>query len=91
MVDWTANAEIFATVSVLGIGVILALIAAISYQRLRNPRSLLIGLGFLTLALKGGYMTMVSWQSRGAHEWLLPIALLDLVLALLFYSAIRKP
>lgn len=85
-----ANLEIFATASVLGIGLILFAVSLISYSRLRNTRALLVGLGFLVLAAKGAYLTTVSWETRGTEGWVLTVALFDLVLALLLYFAIRK-
>lgn len=90
MVDWRANLEIFSAVGVLGISLLLLAIALVSYGRLRSPRALLVGLGFLVLAVKGAYLTVVSWGTRGSQDWVLTTALLDLALALLLYFAIRK-
>lgn len=90
MVDWYANLEIFAAASVLGIGLLLLAVALVSWSRLRSTRSLLVAGGFLVLAIQGAYLTAASWNTRGTQGWVLVMAGLDLLLALLLYFAIRK-
>lgn len=90
VMDVQANLEMFAAASVLGIGLILFAVSFIAYARLRNARALLVGLGFLVLAVKGAYLTSISWQTRGTEGWVMTMALFDLALALLLYFAIRK-
>jgi hypothetical protein len=87
---WSANLEMFASVAVLGLGLLLAGIAFASYARMRSPRALIVGLGFLVLSGQGVYLTAASWRLRGAEPWVLHLAAFDLALALLLYFAIRK-
>lgn len=90
MVDVQANLEIFAALSALGVSLVLLGISTLSYVRLRNPRALIIALGFLVLSGKSAFLSITSWQTRGSQDWVLVSAVLDLTLALLFYFAIRK-
>jgi hypothetical protein len=85
-----ANVQVFGAVVVLGGGLVLAAVSLVSYQRLRNIRALLIGLGFLGMAAKGGFLLWSAWQSGGSATWVLPMALLDMWVLIAFYTAMRK-
>jgi hypothetical protein len=90
MVDWTANLEIFVAVVVFGGGLVLSVISAVAYARLRELRAALVGAGFLGMAAKGAWLSVVSWQARGGEPWVLPMALFDLWVLTAFYVAMRK-
>lgn len=90
MVDVYANLEIFLAISVLGFALIQAVVSLVSYQRLRNQRAFLIGVGFLAFAAKGAYLVVNSWTTRGESDWILPVAALDLLILLLLYFAVRS-
>lgn len=84
-----ANLEIFACISVVGLAIILTIVSAISYRRLRHPRALFIGWSFLIFAVKGGYLVSRSVELRGSEPWVLTVALMDLVILALLYLALR--
>lgn len=87
--DWGANAQAFLTVAVTGLALLLSAVSLLSFRRLRNRRALLIGLGFLAFAGKGGYLTYAAIQSLGDETWVTVVAVLDLVILALLYLAIR--
>ena len=89
MVDWAANAEVFSTVAVTGLSLILATIAILSYRRLRNKRALLIASAFLIFAGKGLLLTFASFQSRGTEPLILRTAGFDLLILLFLYLSMR--
>ncbi len=84
-----ANFEVFSAVAVLGLALLLAGVALLSYHRLRHARALWIGVAFLVFAAKGAYLLRESWASRGSEGWLLPVAAADLLVLLLLYLALR--
>lgn len=67
-----------------------AAVSLLSYQRLKNRRAFLIGVGFLTFGAKGVFLVANSWATRGTTSWILPVAALDLLILLLLYFAIRS-
>lgn len=90
MSQLTANIEVFLSVAVTGFALLQSGVGLMSYRRLRNPRILLITLGFLMFTLKGAYLVYASYQSRGTQEWILPVGLLDLLTLLLLYLSVRN-
>ena len=82
--------EAFLAVAVVGFALLQFLVGLMSYRRLRNPRILLITLGFLMFSLKGAYLVYASYQSRGTQAWILPVGLLDLLTLLLLYFSVRN-
>ena len=90
MVDWQANLEVALGVVVLGGGLLLAAVAAIAWNRLREMRAAFVGIGFLMLAAKGAFLTYSAWTTPRA-EWILPMAITDSVILLAFYGALRAP
>ena len=89
MVDLRANLEIFVAVCVLGFSLLQAIVAAVSFNRLRTMRLALVGLGFAAFALKGAYLVQESWTSRGTEPWVLVVGSLDLAILLFLYLAVR--
>lgn len=90
MSELTANIEVFLSVAVVGFALLQFLVGLMSFRRLRNPRILLITLGFLMFSLKGAYLVYAAYQSRGTQEWILPVGLLDLLTLLLLYFSVRN-
>lgn len=90
MVDVNANVEIFLAATVLGVAIILFVLAFLAFRRLGEGRFLMLSLSFAAFAVKGGYLTGMSWQTRGSETWILPVAALDIVILLFQYLAVRK-
>lgn len=91
MTTLTANLEIFSTIAVLGLALLLAVVSLLSWRRLRHPRALFIGLGFVVLAIQGAFLVQQSMRLKGSEDWLVVVALLDLLALVLLYLAIRTP
>jgi len=89
LVDVQANLEVFLSIGVLGVALLLGAVALLSYTRLHNQRALLIALGLLVFAAKGAYLVWAALQSRGTETWIVPVAGLDLLVLALLYLAIR--
>lgn len=85
-----ANVEIFLALTVLGLAAIQGVVGTLSYSRLKNRRLLLVSLSFFAFALKGLYLTREALMSQGTSSWIVPLALLDLVILLLLYLAVRS-
>jgi hypothetical protein len=90
MSQLTANIEAFLSVSVVGFALLQFLVGLLSFRRFRNPRILLITLGFLMFSLKGAYLVYAAYLSRGTQAWILPVGLLDLLTLLLLYFSVRN-
>jgi hypothetical protein len=85
-----ANLEAFAAVASTGLALVLAIVSFLSYQRMRNRRALFIGSSFVVFFVKGVYLIVQATMSRGSQDWVLWVALLDLVTLLCLYFAIRS-
>lgn len=84
-----ANLEIFTAIAVAGLAAILAGVSLFSYARLKRPRALFIGLGFLSLAGQGGYLISQAYRLRGSADWLFPVAGMALLALIFLYLALR--
>ncbi len=85
-----ANLEAAFVVAVAGFALLLSGVSFYSYSRLRHPRAMLIALAFLVFAIKGVWLVVRSLTTRGSEDWILPLALTDLVILLFMYLAIKK-
>lgn len=90
MVDVYANVEVFLAATVMGFALIQLVLAGMAYRRLGEGRFLLLALSFAAFAVKGGYLTYESWLTRGSEGWLVPVAVMDLVILTFQYLAVRK-
>ncbi len=90
MADVNANVEIFLAATVLGVALILLVLAVLAFRRLGESRLLMLAFSFGAFALKGAYLTWMSWETRGSEAWILPVAALDLVILGFQYLAVRK-
>jgi hypothetical protein len=87
--ELTANIEMFAAILSTGLALILAAVSGFSYVRLRNRRALFITLAFVTFAVQAGMLTSLSYITRGAEGWLLPVVLANLLTLVWLYLALR--
>jgi uncharacterized membrane protein YfcA len=86
-----ANLEMFAAVASTGVALLMAVVSFISWWRLRNPRALYITLAFVFFVVKGLYVSITAYRLRATREdWILWTAVLDLVVLLMLYMAIRR-
>lgn len=85
-----ANLEAAFVVAVAGFALLLSGVSFYSYSRLRHSRALLIAFAFLVFAGKGVWLMVRSLSSRGTEDWILPVAITDLVILLFMYLAIKK-
>lgn len=82
-----ANAAAFLAVAVLGVSLLLAIVSALSWNRLRHPKLALVALAFGALALKGGLATFEALQGRPGD---LVGSGLDLAVVLLLYASVAQ-
>lgn len=85
-----ANVEAAVVVAVAGFALLMTGVSLYSYKRLRSARPLLIATAFFAFAGKGVWLVVRSLSSRGAEDWILTVAVADLVILLLMYLAIKK-
>lgn len=84
----TLNAGVVLAILVAGVGLMLTLVSAVSYARLRSPKLLFAGGAFLLLAAKGA---LVAWRGVADREIdLAPVALDAAVLGFLYASVAAR-
>lgn len=82
------NVGVVLAIGTLGASLMLLLVSALSYARLRQPKLLLAGGAFLVLAVQGGLWT---WRGVVERELDLASVTLDaLVLAFLYASVATR-
>ena len=91
LIAWRANAEVALGVAVMGGGLLLSIVGATAWVRLRRLRMFFVTVGFLILALKGAYLAEAAWAAAGSEPWIFPMVALDTGLLLAFYGSLRAP
>lgn len=83
----TLNAGVLLAIATLGISLMLLLVSALSYARLRSVKLLLAGGAFLVLALQGALWT---WRGVVERTTDLPTILLDFAVLAFLYASVAK-
>lgn len=92
-----ANVAVGAAVLLTGVSLLLALLGALSWRRVRHARLLWITLAFAMFAAKGAFLAERAYDARGELDaaglsGLLPVVVLaDLAIVLALYLAAWKP
>lgn len=92
---WAANVAVGAAVVLAGISLLLAVVAAVSYARLRHGRLLWVGAAFTGFAAEGCALAWWAYARRadlaaGGSPELLWLAVLNLGIVLALYLAVLK-
>lgn len=87
-----ANMAVLAGLASLGFGVVLAVVGAVSAQRLDSSKLAWVSAGFLFLGAQGGYFAWRVWHDRsGADDVLVPALLGVIALFTLYVAVYRRP
>jgi hypothetical protein len=90
MVELEANLTVFAGLATLGLGIILAVVGAISARRMGSKKIAWVAAGFFLLGLQGGLFALgVRRNPVFSLEVLFP-ALVGLAALLTFYVAVYR-
>ena len=79
------NVGVALSVAVLGIGLLLASVSAVSWMRLRKGKFLVAGGAFLILALKGG---LATWRALSERSVDVPSIGLDFAVLAFLYASV---
>ena len=81
---------VFLTVSMLGFSLVMTFVSAISYLRIGNRKLLMVGGGFLVMAVKGVVLGLGIFEIVGFSQST-PLLVLDMgVLAFLYLAAASR-
>lgn len=92
-----ANLAVGAAVLLTGVSLLLTLLGAISWRRVRHARLLWITLAFAAFSAKGAYLAQHAYDARGelaaaGLDGFLPVVVLaDLAIVIMLYLAAWKP
>lgn len=95
MSEWMANVAVGAAILLAGLGLLLSLVAGLSFKRLGSARLLWVALAFLGLAVQGVYLAVLAYTRRAdvaagtAGEFPI-LAVANLVVVFLLYLAVLK-
>ncbi|MCK5037582.1 MAG: hypothetical protein KAS16_00650 [Thermoplasmata archaeon] len=85
-----SNAEIFFKVGLMGFSLILFVISAISWKRIRSQRLLFVTLAFCLFFIKGLILTVGIFYENVGFEMSTEAIMLDFAILILLYLGIAK-
>lgn len=85
-----SNAEIFFKVGLMGFSLLLFVISAVSYKRIRSQRLLFVTLAFCLFFIKGLILTAGIFMDGIGFEMSTEAIMLDFAIMILLYLGIAK-